>query len=91
MLAPWTWSTCQLTNVGKAGLMADGKGDSVADQEQAVSQCRHYWLVESPNGPTSQGVCKLCGERAEFRNSMPGSGWDRGVAQAKRARQARGG
>ena len=37
------------------------------------------------------GECKLCGAQAEFRNSIPGSGWDRESAQSRRARQARGG
>ena len=69
--------------------------DEVADKsetvtEEAESDCMHHWMIESPNGPTSQGVCKICGVRSEFRNSMPGSGWDRGNAQARRARQARG-
>jgi hypothetical protein len=61
----------------------------IEPQEQTLSECKHHWLIESPNGPTSQGTCKLCGERAEFRNSMPGSGWDRGNTQAKRMKQAR--
>ena len=59
------------------------------EQEQTESECKHHWMIETPNGPTSQGLCKICGERAEFRNSMPGSGWDRGNTQAKRARQVR--
>ena len=57
--------------------------------EETVSDCNHHWLIESPNGPTSIGVCKLCDERAEFKNSMPGSGWDRGNAQARRTKQAK--
>ena len=58
-------------------------------EELPESDCRHHWMIESPNGPTSVGTCKLCGMRAEFRNSMPGSGWDRESPQAKRMRQAR--
>ncbi len=61
----------------------------MTNQEQAVSECKHYWMIDSPNGPTSEGVCKICGERSEFRNSMQGSGWDRESAQGKRVRQAR--
>ena len=57
--------------------------------EATVSDCMHHWVIESPNGPTSQGVCKLCGALGEFRNSMPGSGWDRGNPQARRLRQTR--
>ena len=59
-------------------------------EEEEESSCMHHWMIESPNGPTSRGVCKVCGVSSEFRNSMPGSGWDRGNAQARRARQARG-
>jgi hypothetical protein len=44
-------------------------------------------MIESPNGPTSVGTCRNCGAQSEFRNSMPGSGWDRESPQAKRARQ----
>ncbi len=61
----------------------------MTNQEQVVSECKHYWMIDSPNGPTSEGVCKICGERSEFRNSMQGSGWDRESAQGKRVRQAR--
>jgi len=28
--------------------------------------CIHWWLVETPRGPTSKGVCKLCGAEKEF-------------------------
>lgn len=31
-------------------------------------RCCHYWVVESPNGPTSRGTCKLCGAVREFEN-----------------------
>jgi hypothetical protein len=31
--------------------------------------CRHRWLIASPNGPTSEGICRLCGARRAFRNS----------------------
>ena len=33
-------------------------------------KCRHYWIIESPNGPTSGGLCKYCGARKEFENSV---------------------
>jgi len=32
--------------------------------------CTHAWVIETPNGPTSEGVCKLCGKEQEFRNSF---------------------
>lgn len=30
--------------------------------------CLHHWLIEPAEGPTSTGVCKLCGERKIFLN-----------------------
>ncbi len=41
-----------------------------------VSQCRHHWLIESPHGAVSQGRCKRCGARREFRNSAPDAMWE---------------
>ena len=34
-----------------------------------MSDCPHHWLIDSPNGSTSTGVCKLCGAVKQFRNS----------------------
>lgn len=59
------------------------------EQEEAVSECVHHWMIESPNGPVSMGTCKVCGESSEFKNSIQGSGWDRESPQSKRARQAK--
>lgn len=33
----------------------------------ASPSCRHHWIIETPNGPTADGVCKLCGQRRLFR------------------------
>ena len=30
--------------------------------------CPHHWLIESPDGETSEGVCKLCGATRRFAN-----------------------
>ena len=51
------------------------------------SECKHRWLIDSPNGPTSKGVCQECGEKGEFKNSIPISGWDRVGAQKKRPKE----
>ena len=40
------------------------------------SGCRHHWVIETPKGPTSKGVCKLCGAEKEFQNFMPELTWD---------------
>ena len=31
--------------------------------------CRHHWLIPMPQGPYSEGRCKLCGAVHTFRNS----------------------
>lgn len=31
--------------------------------------CAHHWVIDSANGPLSQGRCQRCGETREFRNS----------------------
>lgn len=33
-----------------------------------TSLCQHHWLIESPDGPVSMGVCRLCGAEREFQN-----------------------
>ena len=42
--------------------------EAVPEEPIARGLCRHYWVIESPKGPTSRGVCKLCGAEKEFNN-----------------------
>jgi len=35
-----------------------------------TTQCAHHWIIETPDGPISKGVCRLCGEERDFNNSM---------------------
>ena len=38
---------------------------------EAEPGCAHHWAIESPNGPTSYGTCKRCGEiRERLRRSL---------------------
>jgi len=30
--------------------------------------CTHHWMIESPQGETSMGKCKLCGDKRSFQN-----------------------
>jgi len=62
---------------------------SEEELEEPVNSCQHYWMIASPNGPVSEGVCKYCGESSEFKNSIQGSGWDRESPQSRKARQAK--
>ena len=47
-----------------------------AEQEVEVPQCRHHWVIDSPQGATSLGRCKLCNEVKEFRNSAADTLWE---------------
>ncbi|MBM3939400.1 MAG: hypothetical protein FJ318_00625 [SAR202 cluster bacterium] len=44
--------------------------------ESAGNGCGHYWVIESPNGPTSKGHCKHCGTIREFKNSIQITSWE---------------
>lgn len=57
------------------------------DESVVDSDCQHYWVIEQPNGPTSNGRCKVCGSIREFKNSIQGSGWDRDGRRRRAARQ----
>ncbi|HEY48444.1 MAG TPA: hypothetical protein G4O13_00180 [Dehalococcoidia bacterium] len=46
------------------------------------AHCIHYWIIESPDGPTSRGVCKHCGAEKEFRNYVVYSPWEDEIAKS---------
>jgi hypothetical protein len=39
-------------------------------EEPAPPPCRHHWIIETANGPSSLGVCQFCWETREFKNSI---------------------
>ena len=43
--------------------------------EVSDNGCVHHWVIEPPNGAVSEGHCKVCGEKKEFRNSFEYSSW----------------
>jgi hypothetical protein len=46
----------------------ESKVGAILDKTITKSTCRHHWIIEAPEGPTSKGVCKLCGEKKTFDN-----------------------
>lgn len=38
--------------------------------------CTHHFIIDPPNGPTSEGRCKLCGEQRTFSNSTAFNSWE---------------
>ena len=53
----------------------------LSDASYVMDQCAHFWVIEAPHGPTSQGICKFCGRVQLFRNSVSSSTWNRGIAK----------
>jgi hypothetical protein len=33
-----------------------------------TDECPHHWMIETPNGETSTGLCKRCGTTKAFLN-----------------------
>jgi hypothetical protein len=51
--------------------------------------CKHFWVIESPNGPTSNGECRNCGEVREFKNSIQITSWESDGNHAQRSAKMR--
>ena len=60
------------------------RGESMSDEKELTGlkehevqgECRHHWIIDSPAGPVSKGLCRLCGEERLFQNYLEGGGWD---------------
>ena len=39
-------------------------------EEKTSPACQHHWVIETANGPVSWGVCQICHEGKEFKNSI---------------------
>ena len=44
-------------------------------EEAESSECKHHWLIESPQGPVSRGICQLCDATREFKNYIDAISW----------------
>ena len=44
--------------------------DATIQTTQTAAPADHYhrWRIDEPNGPTSTGVCKVCGATKNFKN-----------------------
>lgn len=55
----------------------ESRREALLEQEPVgLSTCRHHWVIDSPSGPVSKGICRLCGEERGFKNFLEGSSWD---------------
>ncbi len=48
--------------------------DRVAE-EPTVPECLHHWVIETADGPTSEGVCRKCAEVKTFANYVAQNTW----------------
>ena len=42
--------------------------------------CKHHWVIDAPAGPSSKGMCRLCGEERQFQNYIEGSAWGTNIS-----------
>jgi hypothetical protein len=52
------------------------KQAEVATKPVAKDNCVHHWLIETPNGRESTGLCKRCGATKSFANSTEQVMWE---------------
>ena len=64
----------------------------VAKQQRkgAVGSCRHRWVIETPHGATSRGMCKHCGTTKRFPNAAEDAIWESGRGNLRRWAGRRG-
>jgi hypothetical protein len=58
--------------VVKRGLSMPSKDapNPTAVEGQNVPACHHHWIIEPAHGSVSRGVCQVCEEVREFKNSI---------------------
>ena len=50
-------------------------GTEEVAEGQFWEECVHHWVIDSPSGPASRGVCKKCGAEKDFPNTIADSSW----------------
>lgn len=41
---------------------------TAAQSDVSADGCAHHWMIETPNGESSQATCKRCGKTRDFLN-----------------------
>jgi hypothetical protein len=64
--------------IGRWGRMVRRRSKDLHEKQRPATKlkCTHYWVIESPQGPTSLGRCKFCGAVSEFSNYVPYPTWE---------------
>jgi hypothetical protein len=55
--------------------MREGTATNTRKRRRA---CQHRWVIETPHGATSRGLCKRCGATKRFPNAAEDALWDVG-------------
>lgn len=74
------WATPRLRSTEHGGGILPFESERVLRSapvaQTPAGPCRaghaHHWVIESPSGPTSPGVCRLCGAAQDFKNAYDG-------------------
>lgn len=51
-------------------------------EDAESSECKHHWLIESPQGPVSRGICQICDATREFKNYIDAISWGEESSQS---------
>jgi len=51
-------------------MLSENAADPTEVEEDKVSDCPHHWIIEPAHGSVSRGVCQVCEEVREFKNSI---------------------
>lgn len=55
--------------------MSSGKTASTGTTTRRA-RCVHHWVIDSPSGRASRGVCRNCGRSKSFANSTESVMWE---------------
>jgi len=48
---------------------------AVQEVPEVALACQHHWMIQAADGPTSAGICRLCGETKDFKNYVETASW----------------
>ncbi len=62
------------------------EGTALHERRRIRRLCRHHWVIETPHGATSRGLCKRCGTTKRFPNAAEDALLESGNAMGRWAR-----
>src|SRR5581483_6377244 len=48
----------------------------LAPEVEEAPVCQHHWLIDTPAGSVTRGVCRKCGAIKEYPSAWNGGVWD---------------